>query len=90
MSIKEWFEKFENIQSKLLEYIESEANVEEKYENFISAINDVCENKEELKLFLHLLLKISNNHFHTSNFFQKIDKILLTIKDDLKKNFFKF
>lgn len=74
MSIKEWFEKFENIQSKLLEYIESEANVEEKYENFISEINGFCENKEESKLFLHLLLKISNNHFYTSNFFQKLTK----------------
>ena len=41
-------------------------------------------NKHEFKSLLHLILRISDNHYRGTNFFNKIEKILLFFKDDIK------
>ena len=34
-----------------------------------------------------MLVKISNNHYHTENFYFKIERIIQLFKDEIKKNF---
>ncbi|KAK8888553.1 hypothetical protein M9Y10_033284 [Tritrichomonas musculus] len=89
MSIEENLEKSQGIQKILLDYIEKEENVEEDFGNLSKKLNEkkIKDDINELKLFLHLLTKISNNHNRISNFFYKIEKIILFFEDQIKKYF---
>lgn len=88
-AIYEYLDNMKSIQNYLLKYIDNDDNMEENYNNLISLIKDfkTYEKKNELNLFLHFLSKIANNHQRSCNFFQKIEKILLMIKDDINKFF---
>ena len=62
---------------------------DEDIEKIIKLIttNKLIENKYELKSFLQLIYSISNNHHRSSDFFQKIEKLLLNIITNIKQNF---
>ena len=90
MEIQEFLEKKKQIQKVFLEFINNEDDYEENYQNLMMMIiknQNIRENKYELKEFLHLLLKISNNHYRNKDFFSKYEQILTQFKDDMIKNF---
>lgn len=45
------------------------------------------ENLEEFRLFIRLLMIISNYHYRYSGFFKKIEKIILHFKNIIKQNY---
>ncbi|KAK8849272.1 hypothetical protein M9Y10_018640 [Tritrichomonas musculus] len=89
MDIQEYIEKLRNIQQSILTFIENEDNNEENYENFNNNLEEqnIKNDQEDLKIFLHMIAKISNNHHRSINFFMKIEKILDTLKTDIQSNF---
>lgn len=77
--ITAYLEKMKAIQTNILQYLEGSEDLEENYENIIKSIDDnkIIENQHELKPFLHLLVKIANNHHRKVNFFEKIEKFCI-------------
>ena len=47
----------------------------------------IKENRHDLKLFLSMLLSIANNHQTQNNFYEKIKKVFLILKDPIRQNF---
>ena len=64
MSIEKYLEEMKNIQENLLDYIDSETNVDDKYQNLKNILEDIKihDNQFEIKPLLYLIVKISNNH----------------------------
>ncbi|KAK8845767.1 hypothetical protein M9Y10_020685 [Tritrichomonas musculus] len=89
MKSTEYIEKMKRIQDKILTFIESKENSETNFDNLKKVLIDqkTRENLHDLKSFLHLLIKITNNHRHAPNFFSKIEQIIQLFKDDIKKTF---
>ena len=71
MNIKDFLEKMANIQQNILEYFDDEDDSEDKFQKIkvILTNNKIKDSQHELKPFLYLLSKISNNHQRSSNFF---------------------
>ena len=88
MEIQQYIDRKKVIQSKILEFIDDESNAEEDYQNFINSINniEIEKNSDELQSILYLISKISNNHHRSSNFFSKIEKILLFLQNFIQIN----
>lgn len=89
MSYKDYLEEKRSIQNAIIELIENSNDSEINFQNFIRISNSrkVQENRHKLKDVLYLILKISKNHHRSSNFFQKIEKIIKFYKDSLKNHF---
>ena len=89
MSFKEEIEKMKRIQGVLLEFVEDKLNSEENYENFINIITNHKMNKDpyEFKLVLRLINKIAENHQRVHDFINKIERILVFFKTDIKKHY---
>ena len=89
MSINGYIEKMKKIQNSLLKFLEEKVDVEENYENLKKIIADqkITENKHDLKSFLRLLIKISNNHRRVASFIEKIERIFREIKMEIKSRF---
>ncbi|KAK8896840.1 hypothetical protein M9Y10_014764 [Tritrichomonas musculus] len=87
--IKKYLEKMNAIQSCILQYLEDNEQIEENYENFKKIIEDqkILEDQHDFKSLLHLLIKIANNHYRCSNFFEKIESILKLLQNSIKKYF---
>ena len=78
-------EEMKKTYDTLLLYLEYDNNDIKK---LIDSINMQCkESQEELKLFLHLLIHISNNHYRDEFLFKKIFQILDYFKDKIKQSF---
>lgn len=85
----EHIEEMRCIQHVILSFLDDEVDTEEIFQNIISFIDEKnynC-NQYKLKALLHLIAKIIDNHHRTMDFFSKIERILLHLKDDIKKNF---
>ena len=99
MDFDEYLSKKKSFHKYFLDYINNEENCEENYDIVINLINEyeIKEDINEFRLFLHFIDDISNNHYRTKNFFQKIEKIILLFKEEFQKyllnddifNFFK-
>ena len=85
MALQEYLEKMKDIHAQIILYLDYEVNDEENYENLFQLLVDqkIRNDSHELKLFLHLILKIANNHHHTTDFFDKIEKILHIFKNEI-------
>ena len=83
--VKQKIEKMKDLQSKVLDYIDKEEDMEENYEVLCNFINEekIHKNGQDLILLLRLLVYISNNHRRSNNFFQKIEKILFEYKNEI-------
>ena len=86
MRTQNYIEKMKNIQANLLTFIDNEDNVEENHQNLLKLFDDykIRGDRYDLKSILHLLSKIVDNHYRCPNFFDKIFKILLNFKDQIK------
>ena len=78
-----------DIQENILIYLDADVNIEENYQNLYNKFEQVKirENKHELRLLLHLLVNISNNHHRCHDFFKKIERILQFFKNDITKHY---
>lgn len=84
---QEYLEKIREIQSKFIELIENQYEDKTECEIFVNFIQSqgICQNLMELKLFLHMLVKIADNHHRTNGFFEKIDRIISLLKEEIQK-----
>lgn len=84
--------KMKIIQESLLEYIDSDNNLNENLEIFKQFLLDqkIKDDCYELKEFSHLIVKIANNHHRTANFYTKIDSILLYLKNEINQYYTNF
>ena len=89
MNSKEFLDKNKEIQDELLDFIRNDENDTLNFESLQTLFNDfnIRNDKHDLTTLLHLLAKISNNHHRGPSFFDKIEKIIIIFKDDIK-NFF--
>ena len=90
MEIEKYINKKKELYDILLKFIENgNDNNDTDYQNLIKNIDDqkILENGKELKEFLHIVLKISKNHHRYSDFFSKIERILIYCKDSIKQTF---
>ena len=71
-----YINKFRSIQDSILQYIDEEHDVEEKWSNLISLIDmyQIKNNHHEVEEILRLINKIAKNHYHSHNFYSKIEK----------------
>ena len=88
MKIQEYIYAKKLIHQHLLSYITEEDDCDEKYQTLISEIGIFKQNENfnEFRLFLFLILRVSNNYHRTPNFFSKIEKIILFFEDQFKHN----
>ena len=88
MDIKEYLEKKLQIQNEILEISSDKQTVEDlnldKINQYYYDLN-INENENEFRSFFNLLNNISSNIHRSPDFLNKIDKILLLIKNDFKK-----
>lgn len=84
-----FIDRMKKIQNSLLRFIDCKDSMEENYQELIKLFDDerTKKNPHDIKIILCLLLKISNNHYRSTNFFSKIEKIILFFKDEIKNNF---
>ena len=85
MEIQEYLEEFKNIQHTILYFLDDEDYEEENFQILTNIFIDknVHDNKHKLKLLLHMIVEIANNYHRASNFFPKIEKILLIFKEKI-------
>lgn len=89
MNIPELFKKMKSIQINLINFIENDDDMEEKYQNLTVKIKDeqIFKDRDKFKLFIQLLSNVIKNHNRANNFLAKIQKILIFIKDEIKQTF---
>ena len=89
IAISNYIKKNKEIQEILLEFIDKQDNLEENFLNFQKSFqeNKIGDDKHEFKLLLHFIASISDNHYRESNFFDKIEKILINFQEEIKNNY---
>ena len=89
MSLVIYLEEMKKFQRNLLDYIDSETNIEEKYPNLIIFLDDIEIHNDQYKIksLFYLILKISYNHQRQTGFFNKIKQILHLFKNDMQVYF---
>ena len=89
MEIQDYIEKKKALQKKLIDYLDSYDNIEEKYQNFLEKYKQqkISEDRYELEEFLQLIMAISDYHHRLPNFFSKIYNILAILKPIIQNHF---
>ena len=89
MEIQSYLSKRKVLENNFLDFIDSEDDIDEKYLQLINYIkeNDIENNFYEFQNFIYLIFNISNNYHRKTDFFQKIERILLQFKESLKQTF---
>lgn len=85
MDVIDYIEKKKYIQKAVLNFIDCNENNEESYDNLSFFIKEQYdqENRCELKIVLHFILEIANNYYRNSAFFNKIDQIIIALKNQI-------
>ena len=92
MEVQKIFEEMKNIQEILLDFLDNEDEVDEKFNNFKQIIDNlkICEQQHKFRVLLRMIAKISKNHHRYPNLISKIEQILTFYKDDITKKFTNF
>ena len=87
MEIQEYINNKKVLQANFIQFLDDDDNFEENFQNLIKEIENqkILQMQDEFKLFLNLISRVSENHYHTPNFFNKIEQILNHIKEYIKK-----
>lgn len=87
MEIKKIIERGRRFQKALLNYIDNDEEC--YYDSLIDLIQreEIQKNCIELQAFFCLITKISMNHYRTLVFFDKIERILIFFKIEIKQSF---
>lgn len=88
MEIQAHIKEMKEIYNKLHKYICNEDNSESQLKDLINLLQDSLkkDNSNKLREIVHIINDISDNHYRTPNFFDKIEQILLQLKDDIKQS----
>ena len=86
---QKYIEKMRQIHRKFLDFLESGYDLDNEFQSIIKILFDerIQSNMHEFKSFLHLIVKVSNNHYRTYNFFNKIEKIIISFKKEMQSYF---
>lgn len=92
MKIQEYVEQKKTLQDNIISFIEDDENTEENFQNLQEYFDNykIREKKFEIKSLFYLISKISNNYHRSPNFFPKIERILMSFRDETKKFFTNF
>lgn len=83
--IRDYLDRMQAIQTALLELIEAETDKDNKYQKLFYVLDDIKEDNNLLKSFLHLLMKVSKNHRRLSDHFTLVENIINSFKEDIQK-----
>ena len=90
--INEILDIMKTIQDCIIEYLDNDNSCDvDAFQEILDNIDNfqIHDDFDMIESFLRLLLKISNNHHRSTDFFNKIEKILLLFKNDFS-NFTSF
>ena len=89
MQIHEYINEIKIYQNGILEFLENDDSSDENFDDLVNLLDNsnIINNKHWLKLFLFLLLKISNNHQRSVHFFAKLERIILYLKYSISQLF---
>ena len=89
MHSNEYLEEMQKIQQNLLDLLDYENDVEEKYQYLKNIFDDIkiYDDQYKIKSLMYLLLHICKNHHREEGFFNKIEQILKFFIEDLQKYF---
>lgn len=89
MDVQDYLDKMKKIQNNILYFLNDENNIEENFQNIINSCDahNIHDDEYSLKSILHLIMNITNNHYHMHDFFNKIERILIFFKNDIKSKF---
>lgn len=87
--IQEFVDKIKTIEELLLNYLDQSQEQEINYQLLINQLDEtnIPKNKSDFKSFIHLIFKVSNHHCRSSDFFQKINKILIKYQKEMTQYF---
>ena len=87
-----YFAEKKILHSHILQFLENSVDDEYYFQNLINFINDqqYKEDKEELGHFIQLISKLSENRHRSQNFIEKIKKIILFYKEEIKQTLSNF
>ena len=88
-AVSDYLSKKRNVQCALLSLIKDDENMEENMQNLSQIIADqqICEDKYQLRDFLYLVSNISNNHYRSNTFFEKIQRVLQDLMKEINEFF---
>lgn len=87
--MKEYFGQKKELYNILVKYIENQDSYNDDFAKLIEIINNstIKSDKKELEYFLRLLICISDNHHRYNGFFDKIEKIIHNLQENIKQNY---
>lgn len=87
MNLQQYLDEMKTIQCNILDFIDDEINKEENFQNIQIIFEDenFCCTLNKLKLVLRMIANISNDHHRELDFFDKIEKIIILLKENIKK-----
>ena len=85
--MEEYIVKIQNLYNHLIRYVDSVENSNDDYQMLEFFLNQeqITKNKDDLKLLLNLINRITNNHLRQSNLRQNIEKIIDKIRGDINE-----
>ena len=85
-NIKAFLDKMKSIHLNILDFIDSEEQNENIYQNLINLFKDqqISSEKHDFQLFLQMISVIIEYHFRGPKFFEKIEQILLFFENSIK------
>ena len=86
MSVEQYLSKMKTFQDALLAFLRKENSLKSDFSNIIKLLDDlkIRKNREDFKLVLRMLLQLSNAFSSHSLIIQKIEQILINLKNDIK------
>ena len=84
-SIKQYHEEIQTIQVQIIQYISNNCDNDIDFQELSNILNEkiiINCNKNKLKVILHLISNISENHHRNQFFFSKIEKILHFLREE--------
>ncbi|KAK8871525.1 hypothetical protein M9Y10_007254 [Tritrichomonas musculus] len=82
MDISQYIQKNTDIYHNILEFIDSGTDDEKEYQKIFQSLETT--NKDEVRLFILMIFKISQNHFRFPYFFKKIESLILHFESQIK------
>lgn len=86
MEIEDFIKKLKDIYPKFIDFIDNTDDLEIKFQVLIDSFekHEILEKKEGIRQILKLIAAIANNHYRTTNFFNKLEKIIQYLLKDKK------
>ena len=85
----EYLKKMKEIQNEILVFLDNEEEEGKNFDDLSKLLNIQPKHHDihELESILNLISKIANNHHRGPFFFDKIEKLISLVKDEIKQTF---